>query len=93
MLGGYSVEALVEILKEKSQEFGPVIAAALKETILVYDSFNEIFDISNENQYAKEIIDSWAEAEWFLNRPEVGEAINLTVYKVSGETNTDDFFQ
>ena len=91
MLGGYSVEALVEILKEKSQEFGPVIAAALKETILVYDSFNEIFDISNENQYAKEIIDSWAEAEWFLNRPEVGEAINLTVYKVSGETNTDDF--
>ena len=91
MLGGYSVEALVEILKEKSQEFGPVIAASLKETILVYDSFNEIFDISNENQYAKEIIDSWAEAEWFLNRPEVGETINLTVYKVSGETNTDDF--
>ena len=91
MLGGYSVEALVEILKEKSQEFGPVIAASLKETILVYDSFNEIFDISNENQYAKEIIDSWAEAEWFLNRSEVGEAINLTVYKVSGETNTDDF--
>ena len=89
MLGGYSVEALVTVLKEN--KFGAEVASALKNTILVYDSFNDIFDLKNENIHAEEIINSWANADWFLNKPELEKEIALTVYKVSGETNTDDF--
>jgi len=89
MLGGYSVEALVEILK--NNKFAAEAAEALKNTILVYDSFNEIFELSRNNSHAKSIVESWANAEWFENRPALDEEIKLTVYKVSGETNTDDF--
>ena len=89
MLGGFSVEALVEILK--IGKFGSAAAEALKSTILVYDAFNEIFDLSKNNEHAKDIIHSWAEAEWFKNKPSLAKEIQLTVYKVSGETNTDDF--
>ena len=89
MLGGYSVEALVEILK--ANKFGPQVVNALENTILVYDSFNDIFNLRSENKYADEILNSWANAEWFTNKPELEEEIQLTVYKVSGETNTDDF--
>ena len=89
MLGGYSVEALVEVLK--SDKYGPNVVSALKNTILVYDSFNEIFALKDSNVYANEIIQSWAKAEWFTHKPAVEKTIDLTVYKVSGETNTDDF--
>ena len=88
MLGGYSVEALVEVLK--SGKYGSNVVSALKNTILVYDSFNEIFDLKDSNHHANEIIQSWANAEWFTNKKEVEKEIPLTVYKVSGETNTDD---
>ena len=88
MLGGYSVEALVEVLK--SEKYASNVVSALKNTILVYDSFNEIFDLKDSNEYANEIIQSWANAEWFKNKPEVEKEIALRVYKVSGETNTDD---
>ena len=57
MLGGYSVEALVEVLK--SEKYGSNVVSALKNTILVYDSFNEIFDLKDSNQHANEIIQSW----------------------------------
>ena len=89
MLGGYSVEALVEVLK--SGKYGSNVVSALKNTILVYDSFNEIFDLKDSNHHANEIIQSWANAEWFTSKKEVEKEISLTVYKVSGETNTDDF--
>ena len=89
MLGGYSVEALVEILK--NNKFAAEAAEALKNTILVYDSFNEIFELSRNNSHAKSIVESWANAEWFENRPALDEEIKLKVYKVGGETNTDDF--
>ncbi len=89
MMGGYSVEALVEILK--ANKLGPQVVNALKNTILVYDSFNDIFDLRSNNKYAQEILDCWANAEWFTNKPKLGKEIPLTIYKVSGETNTDDF--
>ena len=57
----------------------------------MYDAFNEIFDLSKNNEHAKDIMHSWAEAEWFKNKPSLAKEIPLTVYKVSGETNTDDF--
>ncbi len=91
MLGGYNVGPLVEALKSSHVEVAQAAADELKNTILVYDSFNDVKDLMDEgNSYAKEVIESWADAEWFKNRPELEKEITLTVYKVPGETNTDD---
>ncbi|MGB7377407.1 MAG: bifunctional aconitate hydratase 2/2-methylisocitrate dehydratase [Rivularia sp. (in: cyanobacteria)] len=65
-------------------------ATALSKTLLVYDAFHDILELAETNPYAKRVVDSWAEAEWFTIRPEVPAEITVTVFKVSGETNTDD---
>ncbi|MFH7029232.1 MAG: bifunctional aconitate hydratase 2/2-methylisocitrate dehydratase [Heteroscytonema crispum UTEX LB 1556] len=65
-------------------------AAALSKILLVYDAFHDVLELSKTNPFAKRVIDSWAEAEWFTIRPTVPEAITVTVFKVPGETNTDD---
>jgi len=90
MLGGYNVGPLIDALKLDS-ELANAAANELKNTILVYDAFNDVKKLMDEgNSYAKEIIESWANAEWFTNKPELEKEITLTVYKVPGETNTDD---
>jgi aconitate hydratase 2/2-methylisocitrate dehydratase len=90
MLGGFNVTPLVEALKIG----GAVTDAAaeqLKNTILVYDAFNDVKAMMDAgNSTAKEIVESWANAEWFFNKPEMEKEITLTVYKIPGETNTDD---
>ncbi len=91
MLGGFNVGPLVEALKSPHVEVAQAAADELKNTILVYDAFNEVKDLMDEgNRFAKEVIESWANAEWFTNKPPLAEEITLTVYKVPGETNTDD---
>ena len=65
-------------------------AAALSKTLLVYDAFHDVLELSKTNPFALRVINSWAEAEWFTLRPELPEAITITVFKVAGETNTDD---
>ncbi|MCC5641902.1 bifunctional aconitate hydratase 2/2-methylisocitrate dehydratase [Nostoc sp. CHAB 5824] len=65
-------------------------ANALSKILLVYDAFHDVLELSKTNPFAKRVIDSWAEAEWFTIRPTVREAITVTVFKVPGETNTDD---
>ncbi|MEI1375057.1 bifunctional aconitate hydratase 2/2-methylisocitrate dehydratase [Nostoc sp. UHCC 0926] len=65
-------------------------ANALSKILLVYDDFHDVLELSKTNPFAKRVIDSWAEAEWFTIRPTVSEAITVTVFKVPGETNTDD---
>ncbi|MEH2276439.1 MAG: bifunctional aconitate hydratase 2/2-methylisocitrate dehydratase [Nostoc sp.] len=65
-------------------------ANALSRILLVYDAFHDVLELSKTNPFAKRVIDSWAEAEWFTIRPTVPEAITVTVFKVPGETNTDD---
>lgn len=65
-------------------------ANALSKILLVYDAYHDVLELSKTNPYAKRVIDSWAEAEWFTMRPTVPEAITVTVFKVPGETNTDD---
>jgi len=91
MMGGFNVGPLVEALKSSHVEVAQAAADELKNTILVYDAFNTVKDLMDEgNSYAKEVIESWANAEWFLNKPELEKEITLTVYKVPGETNTDD---
>ena len=89
MLGGYNVQPLVSLLDN------PALAAdaveALKGTLLMFDAFHDVDEKSKAgNAFAKELIQSWADAEWFTNRPEVPQKLTVTVFKVTGETNTDD---
>lgn len=89
MMGGFNVTPLVEALK--IAEVADAAAKELKNTILVYNSFNEVKDLMDGgNAKAKEVIESWANAEWFTNKPALEEEMTLTVYKIPGETNTDD---
>ena len=89
MMGGFNVSPLVEALK--IDEVADAAAKELKNTILVYNSFNDVKDLMDAgNAKAKEIIESWANAEWFTNKPALEDEMTLTVYKIPGETNTDD---
>ena len=90
MLGGFNVNPLVEALKVGG-DVTDTAAEQLKNTLLVYDSFNDVKALMDGgNAKAKEIIESWANAEWFFNKPEMKKEITVTVYKIPGETNTDD---
>ncbi len=90
MLGGYNVKPLVDALTHSNSEVAKASANALKNTLLVYDMFNDVAELSKTNALAKEVITSWANAEWFLNKDVLAETITLNVFKVAGETNTDD---
>ena len=89
MLGGYNVAPLVELLDDAA--LGPVAADALKNTLLVFDAFHDVEEKAKAgNANAKAVLQSWADAEWFTSKPEVPESLTITVFKVPGETNTDD---
>jgi len=89
MVGGYNVKPLIDLLDDA--DVGAVAAAALKRTLLMFDFFHDVeVKARAGNAYAKEVIQSWADAEWFTSRPEVPHTITVTVFKVPGETNTDD---
>ena len=89
MLGGYNIPPLVDLLEDA--DVGPVAASALKDTLLMFDAFHDVEDKRKAgNALAQDVMESWAAAEWFAKKPEVPEAITVTVYKVPGETNTDD---
>ena len=89
MVGGYNVKPLIDLLDDA--EVAAVAGAALKKTLLMFDFFHDVAEKAKAgNAVAKEIIQSWADAEWFTTRPEVEQKITVTVFKVPGETNTDD---
>jgi aconitate hydratase 2/2-methylisocitrate dehydratase len=92
MQGGYNVQTLVDLLSDKDESIAMLAAEQLKATLLVFDAFHDIVELYEKdgNVAAKAVLESWANAEWFLNKPEVAEKITTCVYKVSGETNTDD---
>lgn len=90
MMGGYNVQSLVDLLKSDDIAIATEATKALSKTLLVFDAFNDVLELSKSNSYAKQVINSWAEAEWFTSRPQPDEAITVTVFKVPGETNTDD---
>ena len=91
MLGGFNVAPLVEALKSSDSAVVDCAAEQLKNTILVYDSFNDVKALMDAgNAKAKEVVESWANGEWFTNKPALEEEITVTVYKIPGETNTDD---
>ncbi len=89
MVGGYNVHPLIELLDDA--EVAAVAAEALKKTLLMFDFFNDVATKAKAgNAKAQEVMKSWADAEWFTTRPEVEKKITVTVFKVPGETNTDD---
>ncbi|MCK5293205.1 MAG: aconitate hydratase B, partial [Arcobacteraceae bacterium] len=89
MLGGFNVTPLVEALKIEA--IAEVAATQLKNTLLVYDSFNDVKALMDAgNVQAKSVVESWANAEWFTNKAPIAAESTVTVYKIPGETNTDD---
>ena len=89
MHGGYNVETLVKLLDD--DELAPAAAQELKGTTLVFDAFHDVAAKSDAgNGYAKAVLQSWADAEWFTSNDALPESIKALVFKVSGETNTDD---
>ncbi|MEL6470229.1 MAG: bifunctional aconitate hydratase 2/2-methylisocitrate dehydratase [Cyanobacteria bacterium J06623_4] len=90
MLGGYNVASLIDLLKDERSEIAQLAADALKTTLLIYDAFNDVIELSEQNPFAKQVVDAWANAEWFTSKPPVAETITVTVFNVPGETNTDD---
>ena len=89
MVGGYNVHPLIELLDDA--EVAGIAAEGLKKTLLMFDFFNDVAEKAKAgNTHAQAVMKSWAEAEWFTSRPEVPKTITVTVFKVPGETNTDD---
>ncbi len=89
MLGGYNIETLVSLLDDES--LAQLAADQLKHTLLMFDAFHDVEEkVKAGNSYAKELMQSWADGEWFTSRGKVPESTKLTVFKVTGETNTDD---
>jgi aconitate hydratase 2/2-methylisocitrate dehydratase len=90
MIGGYNVGALIELLSSADAAIAEAATTGLSRTLLVYDAYNDVLELAASNPYAKRVIDSWAAAEWFTAKPELPAEITVTVFKVEGETNTDD---
>ncbi|MDQ7730018.1 bifunctional aconitate hydratase 2/2-methylisocitrate dehydratase [Halomonas sp. SpR8] len=89
MQGGYNIVSMVELLD--NEELAREAGEQLKHTLLMFDAFHDVESrAKNGNSIAKEVIQSWADAEWFLSKPALAEKITLSVFKVPGETNTDD---
>lgn len=89
MLGGYNIHPLIELLDDA--QVGTVAAEALKHTLLMFDAFHDVQEKAEKgNANAQAVLRSWADAEWFTSKPEVPQSLTVTVFKVTGETNTDD---
>lgn len=89
MQGGYNIHPLIDALDDA--KLAPGAAKALSHTLLMFDNFYDVEEKAKAgNDYAKQVMQSWADAEWFLSRPPLADKITVTVFKVTGETNTDD---
>ncbi|MFZ5697178.1 MAG: bifunctional aconitate hydratase 2/2-methylisocitrate dehydratase [Pseudomonadota bacterium] len=88
MIGGYNVHPLIELIDDA--EVGDIATSALTKTLLIFDNFHDVEEKAKTSKNAAQILKSWADAEWFTSRPEVPKKITITVFKVTGETNTDD---
>ncbi|EAS63737.1 bifunctional aconitate hydratase 2/2-methylisocitrate dehydratase [Photobacterium angustum] len=89
MQGGYNIEPLISLLDDDT--LAPISVKALSHTLLMFDAFYDVEEKAKAgNAFAQQVLQSWADAEWFLSKPALAEKITLTVFKVTGETNTDD---
>jgi aconitate hydratase 2 / 2-methylisocitrate dehydratase len=91
MMGGYNVRSLIDLLSHADPALAQAAATSLKKILLVYDAFHDVQELAeNGSPYAQQVLQSWADAEWFTSKPPLAESITVTVFKVPGETNTDD---
>ncbi|MGC6405107.1 bifunctional aconitate hydratase 2/2-methylisocitrate dehydratase [Bisgaard Taxon 45] len=89
MQGGYNIEPLLHALDDDT--LAPIAVEALSATLLMFDNFHDVAERAKKgNRFAKQVLTSWANADWFLSRPKLAEKLTVTVFKVTGETNTDD---
>ena len=89
MLGGYNIAPMIDALDNEA--LAPAAVKGLSHTLLMFDAFHDVKEkMDAENAYAKQLMDSWANGEWFTSKPELAKKITVTVFKVTGETNTDD---
>lgn len=89
MLGGYNIHPLIDLLEHA--KLAPLAAKQLSHTLLMFDAYHDVSDKAKAgNQFAKQVMEAWANAEWFVNKPKLAEKLTLTVFKVPGEINTDD---
>ncbi|RLT94384.1 MAG: aconitate hydratase B, partial [Ketobacter sp.] len=88
MLGGYNVQPMIDLLDDA--EVGDLAVAGLSKTLLVFDAFHDVVEKSKNSENAKKVLQSWADGEWFTSKPELPQKMTITVFKVTGETNTDD---
>jgi len=88
MLGGYNIQPLIALLDNDT--LAPIAATALSRTLLIFDAYHDVVEKSKTNAHAKKVVDAWAEAEWFSRRAPLQDTLTVTVFKVPGETNTDD---
>ncbi|WP_068818704.1 bifunctional aconitate hydratase 2/2-methylisocitrate dehydratase [Phormidesmis priestleyi] len=90
MMGGYNVHSLIDLLQSDDAELAAAAVAALSKTMLIFDAFHDVQVLAETNANARRVMTAWAEAKWFTDRPVLAEAITVVVFKVPGETNTDD---
>ena len=90
MLGGYNVQPLIDLLDVSKNSVAEAAVAALSKTLLVYDAYHDVAEKAKTNLYAQQVMQAWADGDWFTSRPALPETITVTVFKVDGETNTDD---
>ncbi|HDL3309358.1 TPA: bifunctional aconitate hydratase 2/2-methylisocitrate dehydratase, partial [Mannheimia haemolytica] len=89
MQGGYNIETLLSALD--NPELAPIAVEALSKTLLMFDNFHDVKERAEQgNPFAQQVLESWANADWFTSRPKLAEKLTVTVFKVTGETNTDD---
>ncbi len=88
MMGGYNIQPLIELLD--IEDTAVTAQAALSQTLLIYDAYHDIVEKAASNKYAQAVLESWAQAEWFTSRSPLPDKLTMTVFKVPGETNTDD---
>ena len=88
MLGGYNIEPLIKLLDD--EELAPTAAHALARTLLIFDAWHDLVEMAKTNDWARKVVEGWADAKWFAERAPLQQQITVTVFKVPGETNTDD---
>ncbi len=88
MIGGYNVSPLISLLDQA--DTAEAACAALSKTLLIYDAYHDVTEKAKTNTWAQKVLQAWADAQWFTDKPALPESLTVTVFKVAGETNTDD---
>jgi aconitate hydratase 2/2-methylisocitrate dehydratase len=88
MIGGYNVSPLISLLDQA--DTAEAACAALSKTLLIYDAYHDVIEKAKTNTWAQKVLQAWADAQWFTDKPALPESLTVTVFKVEGETNTDD---